>query len=150
MWSNTVKRMNNCLNCGKEYAPKRVTSKYCSDACKVAFNRNKPDTATPLTVTPVTVTPTGNVTVTTPVETTCLDNPCLERSVYNCTPSRPCQHCQANNPHKVPLSINHGPHKHAAELEDNEVNRVSLPGDEDYTGQALNKTRPYYIGEVTV
>ena len=51
-----------------------------------------------------------------------------------CTPDKPCMHCQSKNQHKVPLVINHGPYKSAGELADNEVNRVSLPGDLDYTG----------------
>jgi len=30
--------MNTCINCNKEYEPKRATSKYCSDKCrKLAF-----------------------------------------------------------------------------------------------------------------
>ena len=47
-----------------------------------------------------------------------------------CTHDQPCQHCQSSNG-KI-KSINHGPHKPAHALNDNEVNRVPLPGDKDY------------------
>ncbi len=30
-----------CLYCGNFFKPKRVTAKYCSDKCRVNFNRNK-------------------------------------------------------------------------------------------------------------
>ena len=32
--------MNKCINCNVEYEAKRITSKYCSDACKLAYHRN--------------------------------------------------------------------------------------------------------------
>ncbi len=48
-----------------------------------------------------------------------------------------CLHCGVNrNPGRKNI-INHGQYKPAHELADNEVNRVSLPGDVDYTGVAM-------------
>ena len=38
----TVIAMNKCLNCQQEYQSRRVTSKYCSNKCRAAFNRKKP------------------------------------------------------------------------------------------------------------
>jgi hypothetical protein len=43
-----------------------------------------------------------------------------------------CQHCRQNRAGGNKLTINHGPHKSAAELQPGEVNRASLPGDPDY------------------
>ena len=42
--------MNKCLNCQKEYVPKRSYSKYCSDSCRVAYFRKngKKDAIKPL------------------------------------------------------------------------------------------------------
>jgi hypothetical protein len=34
--------MKICLNCQKEYQNKREASKYCSDKCRVAYNRKHP------------------------------------------------------------------------------------------------------------
>lgn len=34
--------MKECLNCKKEYEPKRDTSKFCSVSCRVLYNRGKP------------------------------------------------------------------------------------------------------------
>jgi len=34
--------MKECLHCKKEFQEKKETAKYCSDSCRVMFNRNKP------------------------------------------------------------------------------------------------------------
>lgn len=34
--------MKNCLNCNTEFRPKREHAKFCSDKCRVAYNRNHP------------------------------------------------------------------------------------------------------------
>lgn len=36
--------MKTCLSCGKEYVNKRETSKFCSDKCRVSYNRKNPKT----------------------------------------------------------------------------------------------------------
>lgn len=45
-----------------------------------------------------------------------------------------CKHCKQNRTNGGKHTINHGPYKTASQLADNEVNRVSLPGDPDYVG----------------
>ena len=47
-------------------------------------------------------------------------------------PDCECYHCRNNRKSGSKLIINHGAYKTAAQLADNEVNRVSLPGDVDY------------------
>jgi hypothetical protein len=34
--------MKECLNCNKEFEPKRESGKYCSDNCRVQWNRKNP------------------------------------------------------------------------------------------------------------
>ena len=34
--------MKECLHCKKQFQEKKDTAKYCSDSCRVMFNRNKP------------------------------------------------------------------------------------------------------------
>ena len=46
-----------------------------------------------------------------------------------------CQ-CNRNQPDKKKKIINHGDWKPAHELEENEINRVAISGDEDYEGIA--------------
>ena len=60
-----------CINCLKEFNSKRKTAKYCSDKCRIAYNRNGVSvtdsvTETPLSVTEVSVT--SGVSVTSPKE----------------------------------------------------------------------------------
>jgi hypothetical protein len=48
-------------------------------------------------------------------------------------PDCECKHCQNHRANKgSKLTLNHGKYKTAKELADNEINRVSLPGDADY------------------
>ena len=49
-------------------------------------------------------------------------------------PDCACLHCRANERNGGKHTINHGPYIPFAQLGANEVNRVSLPGDVDYTG----------------
>jgi len=57
-------------------------------------------------------------------------------SLYHGLPDCPCNACQCNEskPPAKRLTINHRPHKGADELQDNEINRVSVPGEPDYRG----------------
>jgi hypothetical protein len=94
-------------------------SKYCSDRCKVAYNRSKSVTdVTEKTVTSKTVTNS----------TSAIPNYGLADCQCNA-----CQ-CNESKPPAKRLTINHGPHKSHSELMDNEVNRVSVPGEPDYRG----------------
>ncbi len=52
-------------------------------------------------------------------------------------PDCQCQHCQTARVNNSKNTINHGAWKSYADLADNEVNRVTLPGDVDYSGVAL-------------
>lgn len=48
-----------------------------------------------------------------------------------------CQHCRQLVAKKSKSFLNHGAYKPVSELSSNEHNRVSLPGDVDYTGGCL-------------
>jgi hypothetical protein len=48
-------------------------------------------------------------------------------------PDCECQHCQTNRASGNRHTINHGVYKKAHELAPNELNRVALPGDPDYS-----------------
>ena len=103
--------MKECVNCGKEHDRR---GKYCSDSCKQAAYRNAQ------TVTKQTVTRPESVAVELP------DN----FGQSDCQ----CMHCQQNRGQGYKFTINHGTYKPDYQLSKNEVNRVSLPGDPDYTG----------------
>ena len=45
-----------------------------------------------------------------------------------------CKHCDWNRKTGGKHALNHGEYKDCSQLADNEVNRVSLPGDVDYDG----------------
>lgn len=45
-----------------------------------------------------------------------------------------CQHCKSNRATGSRHVLNHGAYKHADQLDGNELNRVTLPGDVDYVG----------------
>jgi hypothetical protein len=55
-------------------------------------------------------------------------------------PDCTCQHCRQTKANKSCLVLNHGAYKTAEHLAINEINRVSLPGDVDYSQPA--KTEP--------
>ena len=55
-------------------------------------------------------------------------------------PDCECQQCKTNRAKGNRHIINHGPWRPAAELRDNEINRVSLPGDVDYEGACVELT----------
>ena len=103
--------MKKCKQCGAEYQAKRSTSRYCSPACRVKARRLSVTDQAGFSVTDVSVTASDPVSVT--------QGPSLHE--LNCT-ARGVNTC------------NTGPYKTAAELAHGEVNRVSLPGDADYTG----------------
>jgi len=56
-------------------------------------------------------------------------------------PECECRHCQNNRKQNNRLLINHGPYKTASQLKSNEVNRQSLPGDDDYEGVSRHEGR---------
>lgn len=60
-------------------------------------------------------------------------------------PDCECRHCRANRANGNRHVLNHGTAKPYPLLDRNELNRVSLPGDTDYTGVALS-----YSGEPSV
>ncbi len=49
-----------------------------------------------------------------------------------------CMHCQSKRINNSKNIINHGPYKTQYELDEHEINRVSLPGDPDYNGVCLD------------
>jgi len=51
-------------------------------------------------------------------------------------PGCECMHCKHNRANGSRHILNHGPHKPAHLLGQDELNRVSLPGDPDYDGTA--------------
>jgi hypothetical protein len=112
--------MNKCLNnCGTEISSR---AKFCSDKCRMSYKRSEPEheqSANPNTNKPEQPTRT---------------NP---NTANHGQPNCECLHCQSKNG-KI-KHINHGLHKPAHALADGEVNRVSLPGDKDYTGQAVEQ-----------
>ena len=106
--------MGKCEYCDKEHSRR---GKYCGDACKQAAYRNKD---TEQTVTDVTV----EQTVTRP-----------ERYGHrDCQ----CQHCINNRSKGSKHVLNHGEWKSISELGVNELNRVNLPFDVDYTSVCLD------------
>ncbi len=105
--------MNKCEWCNK--ALETTSGRYCSGKCRQAAYRNRHE---PQAVTNVTVTEPESVTA----------KP-VNYGQDNCE----CKHCQQHRANKGSKLI-HGPYKPASELGDNEINRVSLPGDADYTG----------------
>lgn len=54
-------------------------------------------------------------------------------------PNCECMHCKANRARGNKYVLNHGAHKTVEELGSNELNRVSVPGDIDYTP---NQSKP--------
>ena len=42
--------MNKCIQCSKEYKPLRATSKFCSDYCRIKYNRVSVSDDKPLSV----------------------------------------------------------------------------------------------------
>ena len=135
-----------CSQCNQPYEAVRATSQYCSVTCRVTAKRNKDL----LSVTDVTVTPNKeSVTVTDAVtlspSTQPIDvqrvpapghDPCMTATEVMtrmaCAPHDPLHetNCLARGVN----TCNTGPYKPSHELGQREVNRVSLPGDADYSG----------------
>ena len=110
--------MNKCIVCGKE-----CKGKTCSGKCRAKLSRLNGQKAHG----------------TQPI----IDAHAHETGAHSDTRTLPnnygqpdCECLQCQNNRKLPenkrLTINHGPHKPAHALNDNEVNRVPLPGDMDY------------------
>ena len=147
-----------CKQCNGEYEASRATSRFCGATCRSAYNRSS---VTPATLTQdatlkscnANATPnkesihaTDSATLTSstqPSPTQRVDSPGIEPGkVVGCTiqdqhgVSHIMQHVANCNTRGV-NTCNTGPYKPAAELARGEVNRVSLPGDADYTGVAV-------------
>ena len=114
--------LKSCEHCGKEYESKTARSKYCSHNCRALRNKGVAQPADQTVAQPVF---NGNVSK----SLICTDG--LQSSLI-CTKDQPCQHCQSKSTNKSKNIINHEQYKTADELEEDEVNRVSLPGDSDY------------------
>ena len=119
--------MKNCEQCGNEYAAKRSTSKYCSTLCRKLAFQNKDENAKVGTL----KTEEDRTLIMTP------EGPRLEvpanYGLNNCE----CWHCAVNKRRGNKHVLNHGTYKDAAQLADNELNRLSLPGDVDYEGAVV-------------
>ncbi len=109
-----------CVNCDNEA---KGRSKYCSDRCKVAHNRNKSVTDVTVTVESVTVPP---VTVTASIE-----------HYY--------EHPDLYITRAHPERLNWGEYMNYSQLQDAglNANRVSIPGDWDYDGVYTQAGTPY-------
>ena len=127
-----------CLNCVKEATGR---SKYCSDKCKVSYNRNKKRNSVTETESVTDVYKSGADSLSTHHERFVAgggkDN-CLARLPANFgQPDCECKHCQYNRTYGNKFTLNHGVWKSVSELGKQEFNRVSLPGDIDYVGVAV-------------
>lgn len=99
----------------------RTKSEFCSDTCNKRFRRSR--TQPGQTANPDKVGQVPKIQ----------DTP--ESSIANYgQPNCECQHCINNRANGSKHTLNHGAWKTAADLGDQELNRVSLPGDADYAG----------------
>ncbi len=114
-----------CLNCDNKAVGR---SKYCSETCKVLYNRKQSKTVNTPNAVPLSVIPNG--------EDMTIDSKGDLRPAYFGLPNCECKHCQQNRTNGNGHIINHGPVKTFNKLAKNELNRVSLPGDVDYEGVA--------------
>lgn len=108
-----MKCMNN--NCDNDLTGKQRA--YCSDRCRKAVSRTKLDE---------TDAQVGQVSGLEPSRTSS-EMP-ANYGLEDCD----CQMCRANRLTGNKKIVNHGEYKPIAELADNEINRVTLPGDVDY------------------
>jgi len=121
-----------CMNeCGTELTGRQ--KRFCSDKCRMARSRtksnaqqaaqrtksNKPEQIHPLKV-----------------EQTKLEHQSRTKPTNYGLDDCECQHCKTNRFNGNKHTINHGAYKRSHELGEHEINRVSLPGDVDYTGVA--------------
>jgi len=107
-----------CLNCGKEFEAVRSTAKYCSDKCKLDYNRG------------LSVSINDVVSVSdTPIDTVSNRLP-ANYGQDDCQ----CLHCLSLKINDIKGKLNHGSYMDAQELKLNGyiANRVTLPGDIDY------------------
>ena len=58
-----------------------------------------------------------------------------------------CRHCRTNRTNGGKHIINHGSYKTASQLAERELNRVSLPGDPDYTGVCIGSKYDGHRGQ---
>ena len=112
-----------CKQCGVVYESKRSSSKFCSASCrKLAFQVSVPEVSVPE------VFENANSGGMTPEGWS--DILPANYGEEDCA----CLHCQQNGGKKI---LNHGVYKDFSVLGENEINRVSLPGDVDYCGYML-------------
>ena len=112
--------MNKCVICGKDSGK----GKTCGSTCRQALRRRKCDKE--VSVTDVTV---DDVTVAKKQDTPEFAIPNYGEA--NCE----CKMCRVNGNKHI---INHGTYKPAKQLQSKELNRVTLPGDVDYEGAAVD------------
>ncbi len=118
--------MNKCKQCCSALPGRKQA--FCSDKCRMAYNRQNK-------------TPQDGSGLTNPnkpeqqyllkVEQTKPEHNSNKPANYG-QPGCQCQHCQSIRINKSKVVLNHGAYKPAKELDKNELNRVSLPGDVDY------------------
>ena len=112
-----------CLNCDNQAVGR---SKYCGDSCKVLWNRKQKSVNRKQGITEQEFTEEVSKIYDVPIKLP------ANFGQLDCE----CMHCQQSRANNSKLVLNHGPVKSFEQLADNEVNRVSLPGDIDYKGVA--------------
>ena len=113
--------MSECVICGKDSGK----GKTCGSTCRSKLARSVANA----TVKTVDAT-VGDQSVATPEGL--IDKDKLPASYGQ--PDCQCRHCRAAKANKSKHALNHGPYKTAFASDKNEINRVSLPGDQDYAG----------------
>jgi len=132
--------LKKCEQCGLEYDAKRSNSRHCGSKYRVTANR--------LSVTNVTdnsdvVTDTAensDISVTSTLDSGSETEIGIEKHGKTYSGSDcDCGMCKNKVVNKSSKIINHGPWKSASDLKDNEINRVPIPGDDDYDGCMVYK-----------
>ena len=116
--------MTKCEQCGIDIESKgNKPKRFCSDRCRMKTNRAKYQSEQALSeqvyeqLNNMTMTPEGPKS----------EVP-RNYGLVDCE----CRHCAVNRRIGIKPIINHGAYKSGNEFADNEINRVSLPGDVDY------------------
>lgn len=130
-----------CLNCETDVVSKGTKpAKYCSDACRKAYKRTQDKKRTEQTdsfqkaLTEVVSDKIENASA--------IANPLEPLELMRGKPANfgkvdcDCGLCKSNRATGSRKKINHGPWKDVTELEQDELNRVTIPGDVDYRGVA--------------
>ena len=126
-----------CKQCGTEYDAKRSSSMFCSAKCrKLAFQKDSvlsvPEVSVPEVAQTITSEQVRNAWDSLPPSGGMTPEGYVENlPTHYGEPDCECLHCIQNGGKKI---LNHGAYKHSADLAENEINRVSIPGDVDYCG----------------